>query len=418
MSTALAEWLESDQPAEQGGVGTALRQRAAAELRQHGYPTLKTEDWKYTGLRRLEARPTPAEAPDIQALERQLASLFPQGLPERCVVFAGAVYIPELSQAAGVTLIQDELLNDRLAGLLDDLGGAEDAFVRLALAQCHQAWRLDCEADDERLLHIVHLPARGGDGAGHLVLNLNLAAGQKLALLEHHDAQPASFNNALWTMDLAESAQLDHGRIIDIGNEAMNFDRCDVNLAAHARYRFGDVIRSGRMVRHEARIHYCGDNAQALTCAALMIDQQCHADHDWLMVHGAHHCNSQQWFRAAVNDRARAIYSGRARIHARIRGSSVEQSSRGLMLSDDAEIDARPILEIYADEVQASHGATTGCLDEDALHYLRSRGIDEAQARNMLIDAFVRSALTPLSDSLLSDALHQALALNQSGDHL
>ena len=189
-------------------------------------------------------------------------------------------------------------------------------------------------------------------------------------------------------------------------------------MAANARYELAEAIHHGMLVRHEARVYFNGVNGHASVSSAARLTGKARLDQDWLMIHEANHCKTEQNFRAAVDDHSSASFTGRAKITERIAGSVVHQSSKGLMLSPDAAVNARPVLEIHADEVQASHGATVGCLDEAAWHYLRARGVPADQARNMLIDSFVLGAFENFTDTELKEVLTVGLSDYQAEETL
>ena len=421
MSAVLTQWLEQEQLSGTneagepltGGLGEAVRQQAWAGLEAHGFPQLKNEDWKYTSLRSLDQQLNSVVAVDEAYVRSQLQQRFGDQLPAESLVFAGGVFLPQCSQLDTVQLDQSAALNTAAERYLEPLQGAEDAFVRLCLARSSNTWRLSVAESAEHPLNIIHVApnaaseAEVGIALQQLFLHIELAAGQQLSCIEHVLIANTRVYNYCLSAALAEDAQLHHIRLIHNDADASLLSRAFVSLAAKSQYHHADAIDGGRLIRHEGRIHYLGDHAVASMASAAQIADKTRVDQDWLMVHSANHCHTHQCFRAAVSDRSAATYTGRARIDQNIKASVVDQSSRGLMLSSDAEVNARPVLEIYADEVQASHGATVGCLDETAQHYLQTRGVPAALARQMLIESFVLSAFEQVQQAELLEHLQQ-----------
>jgi Fe-S cluster assembly protein SufD len=419
MSSVLAQWLDQaglDQAAPNtptSVLSDAFRQRAWDALQATGFPQLKNEDWKYTSLRALDQSIAKTSGVDEAYIQAQLQQRFGDNLPAEYLVFAGGVLVPQFSQWSALTLSQDDALNEAAEAYLSALQGAEDAFVRLCLARSTNVWRASLATDTATTVHIVHVApnAAAHDDAAlalqQLLLHVDLNPGQQLSLVEHFLMPDARVYNYCFSALLDNNAQLHHIRLIHNDSEASLLSRAFVRLKANAQYHHADAIDGGRLIRHEGRIHYLGDGASASMASAAQILGKTRVDQDWLMVHSANHCHTHQCFRAAVADRSAATYTGRARIDQNIKASIVDQSSRGLMLSPDAEVNARPVLEIYADEVQASHGATVGCLDEAAQHYLQTRGVPAALARQMLIESFVLSAFEQVQQQDLLEQLQQ-----------
>ena len=228
----------------------------------------------------------------------------------------------------------------------------------------------------------------------NLVLQAQLAAG---ATLEHVRCQKEAFNSILLTFT-------------------------EVDQAARSSYAYHGFDLGGGLVRHGINCRLSGPGARAGINGAFVLDQERHVDHHICVDHLAPSCDSEQFFRGVLGGHSRGVFNGKAVIRPGADGSRVRQSNANLLLSRQAEIDTKPELEIYADEVEASHGATVGSLDEGAVFYLRSRGLSEMAARRMLTTAFCRmvTARLPYSDmagqiaDLLEDSMPE-LELNVQG---
>lgn len=415
MSHAFDIWLSAPLP-DQGGLPQALRHQIREALQASGFPFNKTEAWKYTSLRQLERQP-----PDLysqgaplthEAARALLARACPESLPTPRIVFIDGRLYPELSEYNGFELdFADDVSATNLA---QRLNGAEDAFVRLALAYSLNTWRIQPQMGCDDPLSIFHLSSpAAAECISQLYLQLDVPANQHISLMERFYSERADTAQDIYNycldIHLGRAASLQHGRSLSALKQTQMFARSEIMLDGDAAYHGADVLCGEAQVRHELRVRYQGEHSAAHFYSAARLVAKARLDQDWKMSHDAGHCETGQTFRAAVDDQARASYTGRALIPKEIAASSVQQSSRGLMLSDDSEVNARPVLEIYADEVQASHGATVGCLDESALHYLRTRGVEYTQARMMLIDAFVVSALADYPQGWIKGELVQEL---------
>ena len=190
-----------------------------------------------------------------------------------------------------------------------------------------------------------------------------------------------------------------------------------VAQAADSRYVYSGFDLGGAVVRHELAATLDGPGADAEFRGAFVLDGRRFADNHVSVDHAAPGCSSRQFFRGVLGGRSRGVFNGRALIRPGADGSSVHQSNANLLLSGLAEMDTKPELEIYADEVEASHGATVGQLDEAAVFYLRTRGLSDSEARRMLTSAFCHAVTDKLDDRELATRLSAMIdrAMPESG---
>jgi Fe-S cluster assembly protein SufD len=198
---------------------------------------------------------------------------------------------------------------------------------------------------------------------------------------------------------------LRHTRLQQESPKAVLVTRSDIRQAQDSNYHYSGLDLGGGLVRHDINVELRDSGAECRLHGACLARGRAHVDNHMDVEHTGPGCKSDQLFRGVLGDRSRAVFNSRVYVAAGADGTEARQSSAGLLLSPHAEIDAKPELEIHADEVIASHGATVGQLDEDALFYLRSRGMDMATARNLLTMAFCRSVV----EQLPSEALRKAL---------
>lgn len=399
------------------GLGDARRAALAAALAD-GLPGPRTEAWKYTSLRALSARAfaAPAAAPVDAAL---LAHV-----PSPRLVFVNGVFDAGLSQLedlpAGVEL---RPLSQALAGddpratavLARRYERADELFARFnaALATEGVLLRLAQGAVATAPVHLVFVGAPvGDDQAAHLRHLIELRKDAALTVVEHHlhAGEHRHLANHVMHVHLAGGAKLVHARLQDDAAGATSLLRTDAVLASGTEYRRVDLELGGGLSRHELNVALQGEGAALHAGGVLLADGRRHLDTRLGIVHQARDTRCELPWRGLADERGRAVFHGGIEIRAGADGSEAELSNKNLLLSDAAEIDSQPVLVIHADEVKAAHGATVGRLDETSLFYLRSRGIPGAQARVLLMQAFLREPLAMLGDAALAGTLGDAVA--------
>jgi Fe-S cluster assembly protein SufD len=406
---SLAEGFERVAP---GLDDAAARRALLADNRRLELPTPRSERWRYTPLRALAARRfRPAEAGDRTLVDAATLA----AIPAPRLVFVNGQFDAALSQCdalpAGVRL---EAIDGIAPVATAEPPRADDAFVRLNAAFATGGARLVVAAETAIATPVnwvfVGAPA-DADLAVHARHAVELGAGAHATLVEHHLAAGAHRHlaNHVVAVNLDERAELLHVRVQDEDAGAQLFAHTDATLAADAHYRRVDLELGAGLSRHELDVALRGPRARLHSGGVLAATQRRHLDTRLSIVHAARDTACDLLWRGAAAGRARAAFHGGIRIDAGADGAAAALSSKNLLLSDQAEIDAQPVLEIHADEVTASHGATVGRLDPAHLFYLRSRGIGEAQARSILTAAFGRQALAPLGNDALVEPLAELL---------
>jgi Fe-S cluster assembly protein SufD len=204
---------------------------------------------------------------------------------------------------------------------------------------------------------------------------------------------------------LDRGARLTHVKLQDESAEAFHIAHGTVRLAAGARYEALILQGGAALARNAVRVELAGESASCALAGLYLGRDRQHLDNTLEVLHAAPQTASKQLFKGVLADRARGVFQGRIVVERDAQKSDGQQLTRTLLLSDRAEIDTKPELEIYADDVKCSHGAAAGDIDEDALFYLRARGIDRMAARRMLIEAFFGETLQEVE----SEALRRAL---------
>ena len=204
-------------------------------------------------------------------------------------------------------------------------------------------------------------------------------------------------------IELGANAKLHHIRIQKDSVEGINTNMVSINAERDSVYEGFTLNLGGKLTRHESHAQIEGENAEVSFNGVNLLSGEQHGDTTILIEHKAPHCRSNQFYRTLLDDKARGVFQGKVHVHKPAQKTDGYQLSNTLLLSPEAEMDTKPELEIYADDVKCSHGATTGQLDEEPLFYLRQRGLSEAQARFLLVQAFVDEVLDKVEDEALRD---------------
>ena len=400
--------------------GDAARRAALDAALRDGLPGPRSEAWKYTPLRALERRSfaTSAVLPDIDS------TVF-AGIPAPRLVFVNGRYDATHSDTAqlppGLTLQTLSSSTER-GHARPDFQRADEVFARLNAVLADEGFVLCVDAGG-RIDLPVHLVFVGAplatDSAWHLRHRIEVGENASVAVVERHLAvgDHAHLANHLYSIAIGASGRLTHARLQQDAARATSFLRTDATLAAAAEYRRLDLELGAGLCRHELNVRLEGDAAKLFANGVLLADGRRHLDTRLGIEHIARDTACDLLWRGIGSGRGRAVFHGGITIHAGADGSDANLSNKNLLLSENAEIDTQPVLEIHADEVKAAHGATVGQIDPTAMFYLRSRGLPEDLAQQLLTAAFCREPLAIVTHPEISAALSAQLdrALESSG---
>ncbi len=392
---------------EAAGLGETRRAALDAALRD-GLPGPRSEAWKYTPLRALERRAFAAAEAAPPALDPAAIA----GIPAPRLVFHNGRHVPAHSDLSGLPEgVSLQPLSQVLADgdprqasfLARRFDRPEEVFARLnaALAEEGAVLRADAGVQAATAVHLVFVGSPGdGDRAWHLRHLIELREGARLTVVEHHLASDSHthLGNSLAHVHLAPEAELVHARVQDDALGATAIARTDAVLARGAHYRRLDLELGAALSRHELNAALHGEGARVHANGVLLATGRRHLDTRLGIDHAGRDTACELTWRGLGAGRARAAFHGGILIREGADGSNAALSNKNLLLSEGAEIDTQPVLEIHADEVQAAHGATVGQLDANALFYLRSRGVPAETARALLTAAFCRETVSVLQD--------------------
>jgi Fe-S cluster assembly protein SufD len=393
----------------EGGCLAASRQAALARVQTLGLPGRRDEYWKYT-------RPETLTAPEVTkaaVFASDEAPMFNE-FDRLQVVFVDGVFDAEASDdlsLEGVTI-------DRIADICaQDIHWAKDLYgvleargqspVARPLAALNTAF-----AQDGVAIHVTGTPSKPinlvyvhssemSDAILHHVIRVE--AGAEVTILENGPAA-SRFNNCL-EIDIADTGKLHLVRAQGRDHERRAVTHMFARLGSESVFKSFTLTVNGILTRNEAVIELLGDDAVAHVAGACVGDGEFHHDDTVFITHDAVNCESRQVFKKVLRNGATGVFQGKILVKEGAQKTDGYQISQALLLDDDSQFLAKPELEIYADDVICSHGSTTGAIDEEALFYLRSRGISTGDATDLLTLAFLAEAVDEVEDREMADAI-------------
>lgn len=408
----------------------ALRQKAWDAYAAVGLPHRRVEEWKYTDLRTLltEAYPPPPTVAEALTSDDVDAALGPHlaGVHSYRLVVADGKLRPELSDMEALAGLAGKIeivsLAEALiappAWLKETLGQAglsdSDAIVSLntALMSGGVAVRLEDGASLDKPLHIVDVHA-GRNPSGLTTRNVvSVGAGASLTLLESYVSRygaPAQ-RNVVTELIAGDGAHVRHKKLQNEGPDTTHLTTWVTRLGADVDYRAFQFSAGASIARNQIYVWFAGDGALSHINGAVLARGRQHNDTTMVIDHAATGCESREFNKLVLDDQARGVVQCRVNVHRDAQKTDGHQMAHGLLLSEAAEFDSKPELEIFADDVVCGHGSTSGQVNEEYLFYLRSRGIPEARARTMLITAFTAEAIERIDNEEIAGAF---LAMSQ-----
>ncbi len=397
----------------EGGWAEASRREALDRLTAMGLPTRRDEYWKYTRPDTL----VQAEAPAAALFRNEEPPVF-SDIDRLNIVFVDGVFDAEASD----DLEMSGIVIERLAEAGADIHWAQDLYGRLEargqkpverpLAALNTAF-----APDGILIHVtgkaekpVNLTYRHNSETSDAILHhvIRLDEGSEITVIENGPAA-ARFNKVM-EVDVADHATFHHVRAQGRDHERRAATHIFTRLGTESTFKSFTLTVNGVLTRNECVIELTGDDAVAHVAGACVGDGDFHHDDTVFITHDAVNCESRQVFKKVLRNGATGVFQGKILVKAGAQKTDGYQISQSLLLDDDSQFLAKPELEIYADDVACSHGSTSGAIDEDALFYMRSRGVPEGPATDLLTLAFLSEAVEEIDAEPLRDEINGLLS--------
>ena len=393
------------------GGSDGRRAHAVAQLTAEGLPDNRDENWRYANLRAL-ARVSFVAPPAANivtsndlpaALEGYLRYVFVDGQ------FAASLSA-NLQHGIQTGVTRPIAALDKLAAREARFAVVSDAFAVDGLTVDVNKTGTSNVAPRVEVLFVTS--SESTVGSSYPRLKINIGAGAHLHLVERHLSvgTAAAMVNSVIDVQLAQAAALEHVRVQQLGARCVSIDTLDARLHAEARYHLHCIATGASAARSTLQIALAGQQSRLELVVGCVATANQTLDTYALVDHAAPGASTHELFRGIASGRSRVAFNGKMIVRQNARGADSQQLLKGLLAGTDAEIDVRPQLEIYTDEVSASHGATTGKLDETMLFYLLSRGIDREMAHSLLKWAFIEDALKGVRPEALRRSIESDLS--------
>ena len=390
-----------------------MRQRALAQLGERGLPTVRHEDWKYTDL-----------GPIVEISNRWLAESAPRA--DAPALDAAVAELSKAVEADWLIVANGRIDGDSLAaisgaGITVSLLSASDVVLEssLPLTQLNTALlqdglriQIDADADPKRPVGLLLIDdSTSSSGVSQARINIEVAEHARASVIEYHASlgDAPHYANSVVDLALAPGAAADYVRVQHRARTHSQTARLDVRLDRDSRFRHCGFDLGGALVRNDLAVSIDGPGASAAFDGLYLGGSGQHIDNHTRVDHRVGPAESRQEYRGIIARDSRCIWNGKAVVHAGADGTDAAQANHNLLLSADAEVDAKPELEIYADDVKCSHGTTVGQLDETSLYYLRTRGLDKRFAQQVLTRAFAQAIVGRSPVAAVEDILHMMI---------
>jgi Fe-S cluster assembly protein SufD len=388
-----------------------MREDAFARFCQSGFPTTHDEDWRFTNVSPIARTPFVLASNGAQVSAVALQSWELEGAAVR-LVFVDGQFAEKLSSVgqlpAGVTVsglkesftTQQKLVEANLGRYLDI---SRDPFCALNTAFIADGAFLHIGKGKvmEAPIHLLFISTAGDKPTMTHPRNLLIIEdhGQATIVEEYVSlGEGTVFSNSVTELVAGENAHVSHYMIEREHKQACNVSTLRIQQGRSANVASHSLLIGGGLVRNNVHPVLAGEGGECLINGLFMGEGRQHLDNYMHVEHASPHCSSRQFYNGILDGKAHGVFHGRIVVHKAAQKTDAKQTNRNLLLSDDAQIDTKPQLEIYADDVKCTHGATIGQMEDNALFYLQSRGIDEVSARRLLLLAFASECVARMNE--------------------
>ncbi len=404
--------FEKTAPGSDLGWLKSIRQDAISKFSELGFPTLRDEDWRFTNLAPITRssfdipengldQVSPSDLAPFQFEDSQIAEL----------VFVNGHYSEALSKTS--TLPEGVIVMSLAEAIATEQGAVQDHLGKYAdykdeaFTALNTAFILDGGfvfipkgTVIESPIHFLYISTGGEKPSITNPRNLIVAESNTQAnVIEHYASlsDDVYLSNVVTEIVVGENSTIGHYLIELESKKAFNVSTLRVQQARSSNIKSHSVLLGGSLVRNNVHPVLAGEGCDSLINGLFMSSHRQHMDNYMKVEHASPHCDSRQLYNGVLDGRSRGVFHGRIIVHEDAQKTDAKQTNRNLLLSDNAQIDTKPQLEIYADDVKCTHGATIGQIDEDALFYLRTRGISEEASRDIIMNAFTNETLDSMT---------------------
>ena len=404
----------------------ALRREGYSEFGEAGFPSTHDEDWRFTNVAPIAqtrfALLHKDAALNVEELELFGATSFPCRL-----VFVNGKYSAQLSRTpalpkgvkvgslAEAITTEDEKVQEQLGR---HLNFRRDAFAALNTAFIEDGAYVYVPRSTvvDQPIYALYISTSSAEPVMNHPRNLVIVEENSQATIVedyvslHAQAGAPAFSNTVTELVAGESAVVSHYMIVRESEQTFNVSTLRIQQGRSSNVATHSLLLGGALIRNNVHPVLAGEGAECLINGLFMANGRQHMDNYMLVEHASPHCDSRQFYNGILNGQSRGVFHGRIIVHKDAQKTDAKQTNRNLLLCDDAQIDTKPQLEIYADDVKCTHGATIGQVDETALFYLRSRGLSEVSAKHLLLQAFANECLDRMHTGPVRDHVERLVA--------
>jgi Fe-S cluster assembly protein SufD len=384
---------------------SAFKKNAFLKLQEERFPTRKDEDWKYTNVSPIIKNSYQQGV--LSGIDSSLLSEYSfEGLEVVKIVLVNGILSDSLStlenipSGVSITSLKDVFQNDTQAALVDKLllqksGTAVNTFLPMNLAFAKHGYLIETEKNAvvEKPFHFIYINTQSDDAHfTHPQMFINADQNSQLTVVESYhcpDAEATYFSNAANYIHVGKNAMVDHYRLQYESKSAFQINNTIVTQERDSEYSNYSVDLGGKIIRNNLSTELLDSGTQTNYYGLYLGLENQHIDNQTFIDHAMPHCQSNELYKGILTDKARGVFNGKVLVRQDAQKTNAYQQNSSLVLSNDAVMDAKPQLEIYADDVKCSHGATIGQLDDNSIFYLKSRGLNDEAARNLLQKAFL-----------------------------
>lgn len=400
----------------------AVRKRAFENFMRLGFPTPKIEEWKYTDISSLKEAPfalalsdgkysKPKSIEKLSTIDIILRDGKPISIPES---LPGGVNVESLRSALKGPNAQkiEEIISASVSNTTSESG--HEAFLSLNTAFIDDGVVIIARENTHvsELFRIVSLTSEGSESTiCHPRIVVIAESGASITILENYSGSDKKryCRNSVVNFQLGQASHVDHYRIQEEGLSSFHFSLIRAELARAANFRTHTFTFGGKLARNQVDVALKGEGCNVTMNGLTVINGEQHVDNQTLLDNEVAHCESLELYKGVYAEKSEGVFSGTIIVRPDAQKTNAIQSNRSLLLSKDAVVNTKPQLKIWADDVKCTHGATVGQLDEEALFYLRSRGISEKTAKDMLIVAFAGEIISQVRIEALQVHLEELL---------
>jgi Fe-S cluster assembly protein SufD len=388
-----------------------MRENAWELFNSEGFPTIREENWKYTDLRSLAKSNFILSERGMNGIDEQTVSSWKfTNVPCHTMVFVNGHYSSQLSHEdrlpSGITisslsqaLTQNPEMVESVLQQTTTQKVSPLTALNMALMTDGAVIILDDDTTSQPI-HLLYITTSHKENISTQIRNLIIGGrGSSATIVESYVSKEGatSFTNVVSDVMIHESAKVEHYKVQQESLNSYHIGAINVRQYRDSRYISNSISLGAGLARTDIHSMLNEEGASCCLNGLYIVGGKQHVDHHTRIDHNVPSGKSEEFYKGVINGRARAVFNGKVVVHEKAQKTDAQQSNRNLLLSKEAEVDTKPELEIYADDVKCSHGATVGQLEEDTLFYLQSRGIEEENARKILIYAFIDDIISRIT---------------------